>query len=180
MPLVSRTRATLRSAEFGFLGVVVYTRVQTPRRWGEPFSAGVLDLSRLVSRLLRTNCWIVGTVGLLARRDARIDRMGPGRRRVHGAEPPAMVAETAWRLGPRTASVRRLRRRGRMWTVVRTAPTGAASAKEDGAYSPVPVPSRSSGTAVSTAAGSASSAGAAVAVELASHSARSTSSASLE
>ena len=34
MPLVSRTRATLRSAEFGFLGVVVYTRVQTPRRWG--------------------------------------------------------------------------------------------------------------------------------------------------
>src|SRR5450759_459721 len=34
MPLVSRTRATLRKAEFGFLGVVVYTRVQTPRRWG--------------------------------------------------------------------------------------------------------------------------------------------------
>src|SRR6266545_4840591 len=30
--LVSRTRATLRSAEFGFLGVVVYTRVHTPRR----------------------------------------------------------------------------------------------------------------------------------------------------
>src|ERR1035441_323941 len=34
MPLVSRTRATLRSAELGFFGVVVYTRVQTPRRWG--------------------------------------------------------------------------------------------------------------------------------------------------
>src|SRR5918995_2538558 len=34
MPFVSRTRATLRSAEFGFLGVVVYTRVQTPRRCG--------------------------------------------------------------------------------------------------------------------------------------------------
>src|ERR1700753_2146801 len=34
MPLVSRTRATLRSAEFGFLGVVVYTRVHTPRRCG--------------------------------------------------------------------------------------------------------------------------------------------------
>src|SRR3954464_13526947 len=29
-----RTRATLRSAEFGFFGVVVYTRVHTPRRWG--------------------------------------------------------------------------------------------------------------------------------------------------
>src|SRR5687767_15902268 len=34
MPLVSRTRATLRSAELGFLGVVVYTRVHTPRRCG--------------------------------------------------------------------------------------------------------------------------------------------------
>ncbi|EQD65791.1 hypothetical protein B1A_08409, partial [mine drainage metagenome] len=34
-PLVSRTRQTLRSAEFGFFGVVVYTRVQTPRFWGE-------------------------------------------------------------------------------------------------------------------------------------------------
>src|SRR5947208_12193997 len=34
MPVVSRTRATLRSAEFGFFGVVVYTRVQTPRRCG--------------------------------------------------------------------------------------------------------------------------------------------------
>src|ERR1700755_1964894 len=34
IPLVSRTRATLRSAEFGFLGVVVYTRVHTPRRCG--------------------------------------------------------------------------------------------------------------------------------------------------
>src|ERR687887_2845671 len=31
---VSRTRATLRSAEFGFFGVVVYTRVHTPRRCG--------------------------------------------------------------------------------------------------------------------------------------------------
>ena len=34
MPLDSFTRATLRSAEFGFLGVEVYTRVHTPRRWG--------------------------------------------------------------------------------------------------------------------------------------------------
>src|SRR3954447_913363 len=58
--LVSRTRATLRSAEFGFFGVVVYTRVQTPRRWGEPFRAGVLVLSILSCRPLRTSCWIVG------------------------------------------------------------------------------------------------------------------------
>jgi hypothetical protein len=27
----------LRSAEFGFLGVIVFTWTQTPRFWGEPF-----------------------------------------------------------------------------------------------------------------------------------------------
>jgi hypothetical protein len=32
--LVKRTRAILRSAEFGFFGVTVATRVQTPRRCG--------------------------------------------------------------------------------------------------------------------------------------------------
>src|SRR6478672_11800758 len=61
MPEVSRTRATLRSAELGFFGVWVNTRVHTPRRWGEPFSAGVFDFSGFVSRPLRTSCWIVGT-----------------------------------------------------------------------------------------------------------------------
>ena len=40
--LVSRTRATFRRAEFGFLGVVVKTRVQTPRFWGQDSSAGDL------------------------------------------------------------------------------------------------------------------------------------------
>src|SRR3954451_15275076 len=34
MPPEMRTRATLRRAEFGFLGVVVYPRVHTPRRCG--------------------------------------------------------------------------------------------------------------------------------------------------
>ena len=43
-PLVRRTFATLRSAEFGFFGVVVYTRVQTPRRCGQSASAGELLL----------------------------------------------------------------------------------------------------------------------------------------
>src|SRR5215211_2441543 len=64
MPDVRRTRATLRSAEFGFFGVVVYTRVQTPRRWGEPFNAGVLVFSTLSSRPLRTSWLIVGMGGL--------------------------------------------------------------------------------------------------------------------
>ena len=44
MPLVRRTRATLRSAEFGFLGVVVNTRVHTPRFCGQASSAGLLVL----------------------------------------------------------------------------------------------------------------------------------------
>src|SRR3712207_706026 len=60
MPLVRRTRATLRSAEFGFFGVVVYTRVHTPRRWGLPLSAAVLVFATLSWRPLRTSCWIVG------------------------------------------------------------------------------------------------------------------------
>src|SRR3954464_12181113 len=59
--LVSRTRRPFRRAEFGFLGVVVYTRVHTPRRWGLPFSAGVLVLLVFAWRPFRTSCWIVGT-----------------------------------------------------------------------------------------------------------------------
>src|SRR5689334_10596043 len=76
MPEVRRTRATLRSAELGFLGVWVNTRVHTPRRWGEPFSAGVLDFSGLVSRPLRTSCWIVGTKLLRASNRLRFSVSG--------------------------------------------------------------------------------------------------------
>src|SRR4249920_3059703 len=61
MPVVKRTRATLRSAEFGFFGVVVKTRVHTPRRCGDPFRAGVLVFVDLLSRPLRTSWAIVGT-----------------------------------------------------------------------------------------------------------------------
>src|SRR5215218_5846955 len=69
MPFVSRTRATLRSAEFGFFGVVVYTRVQTPRRWGAAtrFLRPLPDLRPGVAsfffgalRPLRTSCEVVG------------------------------------------------------------------------------------------------------------------------
>jgi hypothetical protein len=44
MLLVNRTRATFRSAELGFFGVVVYTRVQTPRRCGQACNAGLAVL----------------------------------------------------------------------------------------------------------------------------------------
>src|SRR5476651_2543299 len=59
-PLVRRTLATLRSAEFGFLGVVVYTRVHTPRRCGQFCIAGDLDLTTSTSRPWRTSWLMVG------------------------------------------------------------------------------------------------------------------------
>src|SRR5260221_7602482 len=100
MPEVRRTRATLRSAELGFLGVWVNTRVQTPRRCGEPFSAGVFDFSGFVSRPLRTSCWIVGTKLLRASnrlRDLGERTLGQVRAGTAG-EPtlgrPAMVADS--------------------------------------------------------------------------------------
>src|SRR5205809_7806722 len=65
MPLVRRTRATLRSAELGFLGVVVYTRTQTPRFWGHSRSAGEGVFHRLGLRPFRTSWLIVGIAGLL-------------------------------------------------------------------------------------------------------------------
>ena len=69
MPLVSRTRATLRRAELGFLGVAVQTRVQTPRRWGAAtrrlrprpdFRPGVATFFFGAFRPLRTSCEVVG------------------------------------------------------------------------------------------------------------------------
>ena len=68
MPLVSLTLAIFRSAEFGFLGVVVETLVQTPRLKGEGKKTGlffrtlnplakatVLDLRRVFTLLFLTN-----------------------------------------------------------------------------------------------------------------------------
>src|ERR1035437_5536349 len=61
IPLVSRTRATFRSAEFGFLGVDVYTRVQTPRFCGQLSSAGLEVFQPGGFRPLRTSWLNVGT-----------------------------------------------------------------------------------------------------------------------
>ena len=55
MPFVSRTRATFRRAEFGFFGVCVNTRVQTPRRCGAPASAGVFVFDFWATRPLLTS-----------------------------------------------------------------------------------------------------------------------------
>src|SRR5262245_24304226 len=93
MPLVSRTRATLRSAEFGFLGVWVRTWVHTPRFCGEPdlpstlrsrfvwelklkSSAGAVAFLAFGVRPFRTSWLIVGIavpcVGLLGRPESRL------------------------------------------------------------------------------------------------------------
>src|SRR5256885_11533408 len=60
MPLVSRTRASLRSAEFGFFGVWVKTRTQTPRFCGLFCNAGLFVLVTIFLRPSRTSWLIVG------------------------------------------------------------------------------------------------------------------------
>src|SRR5690625_1023536 len=73
MLLDKRTRAYLRKAEFGFLGVNVPTRIQTPRFCGEfpcvnlflnvlypLFNAGESYFFGLLTRPLRINWLIVG------------------------------------------------------------------------------------------------------------------------
>ncbi len=77
--LVSLTRAILRSAEFGFLGVIVRTCRHTPRFWGAPGiatcrwrrlfqflrMAGALIFETFGVRPWRTSWLIVGTKTLL-------------------------------------------------------------------------------------------------------------------
>jgi hypothetical protein len=59
-PLVKRTRAVFRRAEFGFFGVIVRTTVQTPRLKGLLFNAGDFDFTLGTLRPLRTNWLTVG------------------------------------------------------------------------------------------------------------------------
>jgi hypothetical protein len=60
LPFVRRTFATLRMAEFGFLGVRVITCTHTPRRNGLPSKAGDFDLVRTLRRPFRTSWLMVG------------------------------------------------------------------------------------------------------------------------
>jgi hypothetical protein len=61
MALVNRTLATFLKAEFGFLGVVVYTLTQTPRFCGQDFNAGLFVFLTRLLRPFLTSCAIVGT-----------------------------------------------------------------------------------------------------------------------
>src|SRR3954453_8377337 len=88
---VMRTRATLRSAEFGFFGVVVYTRVHTPRRCGAAtfflrplpdFRPGVDSFLGFGLRPLRMSWLVVGM-----RRRMLAGTFGPEGLRVSPPEP---------------------------------------------------------------------------------------------
>jgi hypothetical protein len=70
--LVSRTLATFLNAEFGFFGVVVYTRVHTPRLAGQLASAGTLLLVTGALRDFRTNWLIVGIFSNFQKTEAAI------------------------------------------------------------------------------------------------------------
>jgi hypothetical protein len=69
----------------GFLGVVVYTRVHTPRFCGDPASAGTLLFAGKRARPLRTNWLIVGIV-------LRSKKTGTARQK---KRPPRAVQRTA-------------------------------------------------------------------------------------
>src|SRR2546423_1007086 len=95
---VRRTRATFRSAEFGFLGVVVKTRVQTPRFCGEPPSAGVFVFPFGTARPFLTS-WL--TVGIEAGRFSSLH--AKGRR---GGRPTNRTADGTRGENPRQTAVR--------------------------------------------------------------------------
>jgi hypothetical protein len=61
----------LRKAEFGFFGVVVYTRVHTPRFCGEDASAGTLDFQAGSLRPVRMS-WVVVAINTF--RDRPIEK----------------------------------------------------------------------------------------------------------
>jgi hypothetical protein len=63
-PDVSLTRATLRFAEFGFLGFAVNTCITMPFRWGLLSRRGALDNAFLCGRLQRIAWFSVRSVGV--------------------------------------------------------------------------------------------------------------------
>src|SRR3954468_22798129 len=118
MPLVRRTRATFRSAELGFFGVVVYTRVHTPRRCGAAirflrpwpdFRPGVASFFLGLFRPLRTSWFVLG----MRRAMLAGERPGSGglehpERRPHGL--PRDAVQTRHRADPVAAGLQALPR----------------------------------------------------------------------
>src|SRR6478735_7707508 len=104
MPLVRRTRATLRSAEFGFFGVCVKTRTQTPRFCGLSCSAGLFVFVSTLSRPCRTNWLIVGTSTPHARSPAHDPTRVRSRRRDTLDRARARMTFVAPGLGDRKAA----------------------------------------------------------------------------
>src|SRR5215210_9375517 len=105
MPLVSRTRATLRNAEFGFFGVWVNTRTQTPRFCGLSCNAGLLVFVTTFERPFRTSWLIVGTVEPL---QSRLRQGSGGQAR--GRKPHAKNVKTPHDSAPRAPSTDRCSR----------------------------------------------------------------------
>src|SRR5260221_7535495 len=100
MPLVSRTRATLRNAEFGFFGVWVNTRTQTPRFCGLFCSAGLLVLVTIFLRPSRTSWLIVGIRLRASKIQNNSDRRGRERQTLTGGNCPGTCPGLeAFRLG---------------------------------------------------------------------------------
>src|SRR5947208_17151913 len=96
MPLERRTRATFRRAEFGFLGVMIFTCRHTPFFWGQPCSAGCLGRRYCGTRGFRTSWLIVGiaesSLSTPARPVGRDLSPCPGRRAAGGARPGVLPA----------------------------------------------------------------------------------------
>src|SRR5688572_25861495 len=100
MPLVRRTRATLRSAELGFFGVCVNTRTHTPRFCGLTWSAGLFVFVTIFSRPWRTSWLIVGIYPVstcrthkTAERGGQLRPAGPRRRKPHAPDDSMPSAE---------------------------------------------------------------------------------------
>lgn len=72
LPVLSLTLATLRMAEFGFLGLTVYTLLQTPFFWYEPCKAGVLGCRRTGLRAPRVTWFSVALRDELVENDKRV------------------------------------------------------------------------------------------------------------
>src|ERR1019366_1294218 len=86
MPLDKRTRATLRSAELGFFGVMILTCKHTPRFCGHPVMAGCFGLRVCTTRAFLTSWLIVGIPYSVVRAFKEKDTIFPAELKVKSKE----------------------------------------------------------------------------------------------